>query len=65
MFCTLFPLTMLLSNSVFLVRFLMRQIMTRKDVVLFFLHLNFFPSGFFSSKVLMRHILMDIQGGVL
>jgi len=27
--------------------------------------LELFPNEFFSSKVLMRHILMDIQRGVL
>jgi len=27
--------------------------------------LEFFPIGFFSSKVLMRHIMMNIQGGML
>jgi hypothetical protein len=30
---------------------------TQKDIVLFFLHYNFFSTGFYFSKVLMRHIL--------
>ena len=30
--------------------------MTQKDVVLFFPSLEFFSTGFFSSKVLIRHI---------
>jgi len=37
--------------------------MTQNDVVLFFLHYNFVPLGFFSSKVLMRHILDEYPSG--
>jgi hypothetical protein len=51
--CTLFPLTMVLSHWVFLIRILTRQIIAQKDVVLFFLHGDFFSNGFFLSKVLM------------
>ena len=64
-FCTLFPLTMVLSHWVFLVRFLTRQIMTQKNVVLFFLHWDFFPLGFFLVRFQWGISLMDIQGGVL
>ena len=66
--CTLFPLTEVLSQWVFLVRFLMRQhVMRIKDVCTLFPSLRiFFSQGFYLSKVLTRHIIfMDIQGGVL
>jgi len=48
----------------FMVRFLTRQIMTQNDVVLFSFT-RIFSTGFFYSKVLMRHIIEGHTSGVL
>jgi len=57
-FYNLFPLTMVLSHWVFLVGFLTRQIIAHsKRYCTLFPSLEIFPTRFYFSKVLMRHIL--------
>ena len=66
MLCTLFPLTMVLSHWVFLVRFLTRQIIAHsKGYCTLFPSVELFLTGFYFSKVLMRHILKGHPRGVL